>query len=383
MSVYIGVDGTARKAKKMYVGVSDVARKVKKAYVGVNGVARLFFAAEKKVVYHGTGPNLSIARSYACGASNGQYALIAGGYDGSSARYANVDCYDTNLVRSTVANLSNARGVAASATVSDYMLFAGGYGNSGNSNVVDCYNTALTKVNAASLALARDQFAGGRVGDYVIFAGSNVYDRMRRTVDAYDGKLQKYNLTQTVIFRYGLGAASVGNFLLFAGGINVDGSGIMPLGPSETYTYSATVNVFNQSLTASTAPDLSVARGNLVGVSVGDYALFCGGNNGSQLDVVDAYNSALTRSLATPLQCTQSSVSKNATALDDFALISGGNANDSSITTCYNGALTRITVAPTSKDASARAAATIGDFALFAGGGSWPVTAVVDVYTLE
>lgn len=374
MSVYIGVDGTARKAKKMYVGVSDVARKVKKAYVGVNGVARLFFAAEKKVVYHGTGPNLSIARSYACGASNGQYALIAGGYDGSSARYANVDCYDTNLVRSTVANLSNARGVAASATVSDYMLFAGGYNNSGNSDVVDCYNTALTKVNVASLALARDQFAGGSVGDYAIFAGSNVYDRMRRTVDAYDGKLQHHNLTTIVIFRRQLGAASAGEFLLVAGGINVDNSGA---------TYSATVNVINQSLTLRTAPDLSVARGNLVGVSVGDYALFCGGNNGSKLDVVDAYNSALTRSLATPLQCTQSSVSKNATALDDFALISGGNANDSSITTCYNGALTRITVAPTSRDDSARAAATIGDFALFAGGGNRPVTAVVDVYTLE
>lgn len=375
MSVYIGVDGTARKAKKMYVGVSDVARKVKKAYVGVNGVARLFFAAEKKVVYHGTGPDLSIARSYACGASNGQYALIAGGYDGSSARYANVDCYNANLVRSTAPNLSNARGVAASATVSNYMLFAGGYNNNGNSNVVDCYNIALTKVNAGTLALARDQFAGGSVGDYAIFAGSNVYDRMRRTVDAYDGKLQKHNLTQTVIFRRRLGAASVGDFLLFAGGINVDNS--------STVTYSAAVNVFDQSLTASTAPDLSVARGQLTGVTVGDYALFCGGDNGSMLDVVDAYNSALTRSLATPLQCVQSSNIKNATTLDDFALISGGGANDSRITTCYNSALTRMAVPPTSKDAAARAAATIGDYALFAGGGSSVVNAVVDVYTIE
>lgn len=42
---YIGVDGIARKIKKMYVGVDGVARKVKKAYIGVAGVARLFYSS--------------------------------------------------------------------------------------------------------------------------------------------------------------------------------------------------------------------------------------------------------------------------------------------------------------------------------------------------
>ena len=45
MPLYVGIDGVARKAKKLYVGVGDVARKVKRAYVGLGGVARLFFTA--------------------------------------------------------------------------------------------------------------------------------------------------------------------------------------------------------------------------------------------------------------------------------------------------------------------------------------------------
>lgn len=44
-TIYIGVDGFARKVKGIYVGVDGVARKVKKAYVGVNGIARLCYSA--------------------------------------------------------------------------------------------------------------------------------------------------------------------------------------------------------------------------------------------------------------------------------------------------------------------------------------------------
>lgn len=43
-SGYIGVDGVARKIKKLYVGVDGVARKIKKAYIGVNDVARLWYS---------------------------------------------------------------------------------------------------------------------------------------------------------------------------------------------------------------------------------------------------------------------------------------------------------------------------------------------------
>lgn len=49
-SIYIGVDGKARKAKNIYIGVDGKARKVKKMYIGVNGVARLCYTSEVTVV---------------------------------------------------------------------------------------------------------------------------------------------------------------------------------------------------------------------------------------------------------------------------------------------------------------------------------------------
>lgn len=41
--MYVGVDGVAKKVKRVYVGIDGVAKKVKRAYVGIDGVARLFW----------------------------------------------------------------------------------------------------------------------------------------------------------------------------------------------------------------------------------------------------------------------------------------------------------------------------------------------------
>lgn len=50
-SIYIGVDGKARKAKNIYIGVDGKARKVKKMYIGVNGVARLCYTSDTLKTY--------------------------------------------------------------------------------------------------------------------------------------------------------------------------------------------------------------------------------------------------------------------------------------------------------------------------------------------
>lgn len=55
-SIYIGVDGKARKAKNIYIGVDGKARKVKKMYIGVNGVARLCYTS-------GSGVTVTIVQS--------------------------------------------------------------------------------------------------------------------------------------------------------------------------------------------------------------------------------------------------------------------------------------------------------------------------------
>jgi len=43
MSIYTGVNGTAKKATAIYAGVNGTARKIVRAYAGVNGVARLVY----------------------------------------------------------------------------------------------------------------------------------------------------------------------------------------------------------------------------------------------------------------------------------------------------------------------------------------------------
>jgi hypothetical protein len=52
---YIGVDGTAKKVKRMYVGDKDgVARLITGGYVGVNGVARSVYSDDVNSIYIGT-----------------------------------------------------------------------------------------------------------------------------------------------------------------------------------------------------------------------------------------------------------------------------------------------------------------------------------------
>ena len=66
-------------------------------------------------------------------------------------------------------------------------------------------------------------------------------------------------------------------------------------------TFSAVVDDYNTSLTLSTPTALSQARNTLAATSIGDYALFGGGNPGTYSAVVDAYNTSLTLSTPTAL----------------------------------------------------------------------------------
>ena len=50
-----------------------------------------------------------------------------------------------------------------------------------------------------------------------------------------------------------------------------------------------------------TATNLSVGRMDLAGASVGNYALFAGGNNSGNQSTVDAYNTSLTKFTPTSL----------------------------------------------------------------------------------
>ena len=182
------------------------------------------------------------------------------------------------------------------------------------------------------------------------------------------GELAFYGeITPLSVSRGSLAAASVGNYALFAGGMDSD------------KTLFATVDAYNNSLTHSTPTALSVARQRLAGASVGNYALFASGTTGTIYDTgnttVDAYNNSLTRSTPTVLGTNRGQVT--AASVGNYALFAGGYLYKSgygqsseyfSVVDAYNASLTRSTPTELSEQKDGIAAASVGNYALFAGG---------------
>lgn len=70
---------------------------------------------------------------------------------------------------------------------------------------------------------------------------------------------------------------------------------------------------------------MSVARYNFAATTVGNYALFGGGENDSgEYSVVDAYDTSLTRSTPTALSRARDSLA--ATTVGNYALFAGGSS---------------------------------------------------------
>jgi hypothetical protein len=85
---------------------------------------------------------------------------------------------------------------------------------------------------------------------------------------------------------------------------------------------------------ASNPTALSTARRILAATTVGNYALFGGGNTGSNSSVVDAYDTDLTRSTPTALSTARRYLA--ATTVGDYALFGGGTTGlNSSVVDAY------------------------------------------------
>ena len=109
----------------------------------------------------------------------------------------------------------------------------------------------------------------------VVKRGSGVVTITFEDYKVYGDTFRRTTPTELSAARYNLAGASVGDYALFAGGY--------------TGSASAVVDAYTTNLTRSTPTALSAKRYNLAGASVGDYALFAGGYTGSYSSVVDAY----------------------------------------------------------------------------------------------
>lgn len=184
------------------------------------------------------------------------------------------------------------------------------------------------------------------------------------------GELTYYGtITDLSVARSKLSATSIGEYTLFGGG---EGSEYIDTG---YYNQRNIVDAYNSSLTRS-APSVMIAPvSNLASESIGEYALFAGGYRmmGNYTGAVTAYNKSLTRtSLGASLGEWRSNLAS--TSVGNYAIFGGGLKGSSSYSSyidCYNTSLTKPNSTPTlSRMVAYLAATTVGDYALFGGGGS-------------
>ena len=152
---------------------------------------------------------------------------------------------------------------------------------------VDAYDSSLTLSNPTALSVGRDFLRGTRIGNYALFGGGDSASTSVavNTVDAYSASLTRTTATPlTNPVRYHT-AVPIDEFALFAGG-QVTGT---PVDAATTYT--ATVNVYDTSLTKTTTTNLSTEKDLLISGVVGNYALIAGGQNtaGNPWQTVDVY----------------------------------------------------------------------------------------------
>lgn len=391
---YIGVGGKARKVKKKYIGVDGVARKIKKAYIGIGGVARPCFGGGE-LVYWGKATNLSTDLTGLAAASTkneySEYAFFGGGYKDSSTDSALVEAYDTSLTRHSAENLSTAREALAAAAVGYHAIFAGGCNPSYSPyDKTDAFDDYLERVTCDNLTVKRYDLAATTVGvdydAYALFAGGYGVTTVTgpvATVDAYAADLTRTTATSLSSMRRLLAATTVGNHALFGGGKNT--------------STKATVDAYDESLTRTAVTDMSTGRVNAKAVTVGGYALFCGGHKGDNfedfLDTIEVYDSSLTKMASITLS--EAKTVGGATSVGDYAVFAGGYYSSSSTGGVYkntvdvfDSTLTRTNGTNLSVKKSSLGAATVGDFALFAGGTyysnvGYQRTSTVEVYAVQ
>lgn len=369
---------------KVYVGKDGVAKAVKAIYVGVKGVAKCIMRPSGIYKYNGNVTPLSAGRFGLAATTVKNYALFAGG--ASADKYTNtVDAYDSSLTRSTPVSLVNKCINLAATPIGNYALFAGGLSSSYDSiSQVQAYDSSLTRSSpASSLSPARESLAATTLGnDYAFFAGG--YDSRTSTnystINTYNSSLSRVDVKSGLtVARYDLAATTVGKYVVFAGGETIDKN-------SRQSTYRNTVNSYNEYLTQTNPTSLSYARSNLAAASVGDYALFAGGETidiysddvYTNYDTVNAYDQYLTR--INPLYgLTAGRFFLAATTVNDHALFAGGSSNryddnmnllDTYYNTVdsYDRTLTRTAITGLDTGVDRLASTTVGKYALFAGG---------------
>lgn len=323
--------------------------------------------AEVHVEYYIKGTPLTNEVGRLGAVSIGNYALFMGGryrvgpYETGST--LDVDAYDKNLTRTSPDIRSNPK---KATTATNMYAFCGTPTYS--SHEVNIINPSLTIVSRA-LSTSEEPNSAASIGIYALFNNDD------GSVDAFSDDLTKTNATPVIVVRDNSLAASNDKYAIFA-----DGNG-------------TAVDAYDGTLARTNPTSLSVRHYGGVSVRAGNYVLICGGLPipGTEVTgVIDAYDLFLTRTNPEPLGTAR--MYAGATTLNDFAVICGGGTNfdgntpiEQNNADSYDPYLVRTKIGDLSKGRVELAAASVGNYSLFAGGllGAYPNdygVNTVDVY---
>lgn len=324
--------------------------------------------AEVHVEYFIVGTPLSHKVANLTGVSIGNYALFIGGVSGSVTttsypypsppeyvKATGSDAYNTSLTRTDgPGNLiksgsSDPPFSVVTATNTYAFVWSG---------ILSVINGSLTKTET-QISFSKNPYVAASLGTRAIFASKD-----GTCVDAVSDNLTKAELTPFISGRTSFASSSNENYAIFAGGI----------GPGGFLYPTSVVDAYDKNMTRTNPTMLSESRGYAVGVRAGNYMLICGGQNSN---AVDAYDLFLTRTNPEPLGKAKAYFA--ATTLNNVAILGGGGpyANQSWNSTpfiednveIYDPYLVRTKVQDLSVGRSFLAAASVGNYALFAGGG--------------
>ena len=190
----------------------------------------------------------------------------------------------------STAALSKARSSLESVTVGDLVLFAGGREGSTLYDDVDIYNAATDAwLTTTNLSMPQTNLTGAAVGTLALFAGGSTgFGVVTKVGEVFASQTLAWSTATLSVKRSAVAATTVGTKVLFAGG-GANGN-IYKL----VDIYDASIGLPSNSAAWSTA-SLSVARGGICAVTVGDLAIFAGGAGvgGVEFADVDIYDASL------------------------------------------------------------------------------------------
>jgi hypothetical protein len=161
------------------------------------------------------------------------------------------------------------------------------------SDKVDIYNSTTNTWSSTTMSMARGHGSATGVGDVIIFAGGmDQFLRPQNTINIYNIVTGQWTSASLSVARVGMAAVTVGTTALFAGGAS--GQGCNQNCDRDDGVQSSRVDVYNATDGTWSTSALSEARSYLAATTLGTKAFFAGGDisgglrESSKVDIYDS-----------------------------------------------------------------------------------------------